>query len=779
MKRCGTLARVVVGVAGLAAAVLGGACAGPEDGRGGSGAISFSISALQAADIGALRLTVLGSDATCGSSGDVTGTALTGLADLELAVGVARTVKVPAGLRTFSVLALDRASVPLARGCAQRTLGSGETATVDITMHDITAGGDGGLPDGGLPDGEVPDADVVDGDLPDGSGSGNDLCSMAATLSAGTPAIGSADGAGSELATSCGGAAPDVFFRITIPAGGARSLTAQVTSSFNTALTLLRADCSTEVVCAGAATAMGDSIDIGNLAPGDYFLAVEAIQSAGGGSGNFVVSYALGVPRPVNDQCSASVPLLTSGVSASGTVKDGRDDATGTCGVAGQSDVAYRFVVPAGVNQRATVVVSNAVGFDPVLFVRSATCTGAQQDCSQYEGGGSETLDLTDLAPGTYFVWVDAAAAVSGAGTFDLRVTLSPRLARPANDLCTAATLLAPATNVTGSTVGASSDRKPLCATPFDSKDTVHRIDTTAGGAQAVLVSVTPTTPASWPVVATLDDAVCPATMELSCSNAGFDTRYINRPNLPGGSYNIYVDGVAGASGDYSVRYDTRPQDLTFGYWRIDTTGTYVPLTGGTMVPGFVTGLAASDELSWPVNLPFGFDFYGTTHNLINISANMYLTFGTVPADANSYQNDCPLNATAPNDTIALFWDDAYAPSTAPVAELQTKTEGSAPNRRFIIEYKNWDFIWLQGPGNPNPQNARVTQQVILYENGDIEMRYGPRRAGVTQDCGANRHLGCGATIGLENAAGTDIDDAQCNLATVNDGKVIYWVHPR
>ncbi len=772
-------------MAGLTAVVtlgLGlGGCAGPEDDPGGAGAVSFSISAVQAADIGALRLSVLGSDGTCNSSGEVTGSALSGLSDLELVVGVARTLKVPAGLRVFSVLALDRASMPLARGCAQRMLGSGETATVNVTLHDINAGGDGGVSDGGLPDGEVPDGDVIDGDLPDGTAPdgpapGNDLCTMATTLTAGTPAIGSADGASSNLATSCGGAAPDVFFRITIPAGGARSLTAQVTSSFNTALTLLRADCSTEVVCAGAATAMGDSIDLGNLVPGDYFLAVEAI---GGGSGNFVVSYTLGVPRPVNDQCSASAPLLTSGVSVAGTVKDGRDDATGTCGGAGQPDVAYRFVVPAGVNQRATVVVSNAAGFDPVVFARSATCTGTQQDCSQYEGGASETLDLTDLAPGTYFVWVDAAAAVSGAGTFDIRMTLSPRVARPGNDLCTAATLLAPATNVTGSTVGASSDRKPLCSTPFDSRDTVHRIDTTAGGAQAVLVSVTPTTPASWPVVATLDNAVCPATMELSCSNAGFDTRYINRPNLPGGTYNIYVDGVAGASGDYSVRYDTRPQDLTFGYWRVDTTGTYVPLTGGTVVPGFVTGLSASDELSWPVNLPFAFDFYGTTHNLVNISANMYLTFGTVPADANSYQNDCPLNATAPNDTIALFWDDGYAPSTAPVAELATKTEGSAPNRRFIIEYKNWDFVYLTGPGNPNPQNARVTQQAILYENGDIEMRYGPRTAGAAQDCGVNRHQGCGATIGLENGAGTDIDDAQCNMATVNDGKVIYWVHPR
>jgi hypothetical protein len=48
-------------------------------------------------------------------------------------------------------------------------------------------------------------------------------------------------------------------------------------------------------------------------------------------------------------------------------------------------------------------------------------------------------------------------------------------------------------------------------------------------------------------------------------------------------------------------------------------------------------------------------------------------------------------------------------------------------------------------------------------------------------DCGVTRIFGCGATIGLDNAAGTDVDGVQCNTANpmVTEGRVIRFVHPR
>ena len=325
-------------------------------------------------------------------------------------------------------------------------------------------------------------------------------------------------------------------------------------------------------------------------------------------------------------------------------------------------------------------------------------------------------------------------------------------------------------------TIGASDQFGPTCLA-LDGADVVHSIDTSAAGARAVLVSVTPTSP-DWPLAAALTDAACPATNELSCIAGAFGTRYINRPNLPGGQYFVQIDGASGASGGYTIKYETRVPDTTFGYWRIESSESYAPLAGGTAVPGFAAGVA-SDEASWSVPLPFAFDFYGEPKTSVTISANLYLTFGSVPSGAESYTNDCIQNTTAPNDMIAVFWDDAAPPSDA---ELLTRTEGTAPHRRFIIEWKNWDFAVTRA-GEVSLQGARLQQQAILYENGDIELRYGPRvwlaGAFTTLDCGTTRIGGCGATLGIENASGADVDAGQCNMATVSDGKVIRWIRPR
>ena len=211
-------------------------------------------------------------------------------------------------------------------------------------------------------------------------------------------------------------------------------------------------------------------------------------------------------------------------------------------------------------------------------------------------------------------------------------------------------------------------------------------------------------------------------------------------------------------------------------YVRTGGSETYLPLSGGTTVPGFSTGIS-SDEASWTVTLPFGFDYYGVLKTSVTISANMYLTFGSVPAGAASYVNDCPINATTPNDFLAVFWDDGYPPSTAPVAQLQTKTEGNMPLRRFIIEFTNWDVLRIVGPSGV-PENLRVSHQVVLWENGDIEFRYGPRSMATGLSECTNRHLGCSATIGIENSTATASDTVQCNSATVTDGRVIRWRHP-
>ena len=65
---------------------------------------------------------------------------------------------------------------------------------------------------------------------------------------------------------------------------------------------------------------------------------------------------------------------------------------------------------------------------------------------------------------------------------------------------------------------------------------------------------------------------------------------------------------------------------------------------------------------------------------------------------------------------------------------------GTAPNRRFVVEWRNVKF-WAD-------QSRRVTVEAILYENGTIALAY--------QGIDANAlEQGSKATVGIENGAGT------------------------
>src|SRR6185295_17703057 len=135
-----------------------------------------------------------------------------------------------------------------------------------------------------------------------------------------------------------------------------------------------------------------------------------------------------------------------------------------------------------------------------------------------------------------------------------------------------------------------------------------------------------------------------------------------------------------------------------------------------------------------------------------------------------SYDNDCPLDSTAPSNAIAPFWDDGYADTGA---VMQYKTEGTAPFRKFSVEWQNWDMWHCQTGGmNCFELNTSVTQTAILYENGDIEFRYGPRTAPADPRGCNTQHTGCSATIGIEgNVSGTaDVDQKQCNTNGITEG---------
>jgi hypothetical protein len=276
-----------------------------------------------------------------------------------------------------------------------------------------------------------------------------------------------------------------------------------------------------------------------------------------------------------------------------------------------------------------------------------------------------------------------------------------------------------------------------------------------------------------WQLAASLRED-CAAGPDLACVASGFPSRFINRPNLSPGTYEVIVDGDSGRSGQYSIRYQTRAFDTTFGYWILESTDAYTPLTGATQIT-IPTGYPAGDGWYVEIVLPFDFDYFGTTYSAgmpIRATDDMYLTFGAYPGGPETYQPDC-LDDTQPHDTIAPFWVDGWSHATT--ATLSYTIEGTSPNRRLTIEWHDFDVledVWILP--------TRVNHQVVLFENGDIEFRYGPRVSGPFGHGCDNQETGCSATIGIEGGSGAthDADVVDCNQQYTHDGRVIHFVYP-
>jgi hypothetical protein len=85
-------------------------------------------------------------------------------------------------------------------------------------------------------------------------------------------------------------------------------------------------------------------------------------------------------------------------------------------------------------------------------------------------------------------------------------------------------------------------------------------------------------------------------------------------------------------------------------------------------------------------DLPIGFDFsyYGNTYNKLNLYLNGFVTFGTAINKPYWLTGGIPAT-TDPTNMIALAWND-WNPGKVP-GSLRYETRGTAPNRRFLIQF--------------------------------------------------------------------------------------------
>ncbi|MDP1829706.1 MAG: hypothetical protein Q8L48_40950 [Archangium sp.] len=433
-----------------------------------------------------------------------------------------------------------------------------------------------------------------------------------------------------DLTPSCSdsarGTGRDVVFSYTLAA--AQDVTVSVTPTgasptFNPVVSVRATTCADatrpgERGCVSPLAPSVGRLSLINQPAGTYFVWVDSAADTSGPFQLEVVT-APPTPPPANDSCAApEVLTFTNDVATvnGSTLQAANDNYAGdvspTCSPSAKQsgrDVVYQFTLAQP--KDVTLSLTPAVGSTliPALYVRRGTC-GSQllSDevvCLNQVGGVS--TQQTNLAAGTYYVFVDSSGGTSGA--FTLTVTQSAPTSAPANDTCAGAQALVFSGNLataTGTTFGASNsnsptDNAPACGTDFIprrfGRDLVYSYTLT--GAQDVDVTVTPSAGSGLvPTLYVRAPTMCSsfsAGYELACvAESTVKPLRIYLPNQVAGTYFLFVDSNSYTTGGYTLTVTKRPATLPPSN---DTCTAPTPVLAGTAgVTGDTSG--ATDNYS-------------------------------------------------------------------------------------------------------------------------------------------------------------------------------------
>jgi hypothetical protein len=165
----------------------------------------------------------------------------------------------------------------------------------------------------------------------------------------------------------------------------------------------------------------------------------------------------------------------------------------------------------------------------------------------------------------------------------------------------------------------------------------------------------------------------------------------------------------------------------------------------------------SGDDNALNVDLPFPFVLYGQTYTSAHVMTNGFLSFITPDP---YFSNTTIPTVEPPNAAIYPLWDDLIVEDPAGV---WTKLVGDAPDRRFVIEWRNVTFL--------ADFAQQVDFEVILHENGRIQTQYRNIGEGPLEN-------GSSATIGLENESGTDAFQYSYNQPVLYDNLAVLYSFP-
>jgi hypothetical protein len=184
----------------------------------------------------------------------------------------------------------------------------------------------------------------------------------------------------------------------------------------------------------------------------------------------------------------------------------------------------------------------------------------------------------------------------------------------------------------------------------------------------------------------------------------------------------------------------------------------YVPISGGTVLgtASTATGATALDNIIYTLpaaTIPFDFRFNGSAFTGCYVSTNGFIVFGTtIP----STTNFTPISGTAGyTGAISAFGRDmigVFDAASSTAAEVSYSNIGSSPNRKFVIQWKNFK------PSTQTGVTALCNFQIRLCEGThEIEIAYNFTGTGFTSAT---------AQVGLRGSANTNFNTRSVVAAT-------------
>lgn len=164
-------------------------------------------------------------------------------------------------------------------------------------------------------------------------------------------------------------------------------------------------------------------------------------------------------------------------------------------------------------------------------------------------------------------------------------------------------------------------------------------------------------------------------------------------------------------------------------YQAFTTTYSWETITG--------TSLGAGDETIHAVPVPFPIPFNNNApgYQTIYVGSNGTISFTTT---TNPGYNNTNLPTAAASTLVAPFWDDLIPTLTN--SNIFVATTGNAPNRKFVVEWRNMRQYNTAGT---------ATFQTIFYEgSSDISFNYNDTVFG-----SVNYDAGKSATVGVQSSA--------------------------